>query len=142
MAGQKFWAHGTTVTFDSVQLEGIVSIELPDETTGEVTTTDGDSGGAAEFLPGIRDQGSVTIEMRRVPGATGQASLRTARENETVAEMVITAPAKATTDSLVYTIVFDCYVSALGGALALVDEEAAAFSSTFRVTGDVTETVA
>lgn len=142
MPGRKFWAHGTTVTFDSVPIEGLDAIGLPDEETGEVDLTDTDSDGAEELVPGLRRNGTLTLEGKKIPGATGQASLRAAREAGLVGEVVITLPPGATDDSTIATITFDAFVTGIGGGLPLVDEEPATVSFALKVTGDITEAVA
>lgn len=142
MAGQRFWAHGTTVTFASDDIGGIESIELPDETTEEVDITDNDSGGDEELLPGLRRHGSLTLNCRRIPGDTGQDALRTARSNGTTGEVVITFPSSATDGSDVATLTFDAFVTSISGSAPQVANDPASVDYTLKVTGGVTEALA
>lgn len=141
MAGQRFSAHGATITVDSVNVEGLVSITLPDETVGEAEITASDSGGSREFLAGLSDNGELGLEMRYIPGATGQANLRTLKAARTTVEIVITLPDSATDDSAVGTLTFDGYVNGIGGSLPVAEDEAAMMTASIRVSGDITEAV-
>ncbi len=139
MAGERFWAHGTTVTFDSFPVKGMVSIQGPEETNDQVEITDSDSGGDEELIPGLRRGGTVTLECRMIPGDSGQVALKESRQTQSVAEVVITLPASATDDSDVATITFDAFVTGVNRNLPLVDNTAAGISFTLKVTGAVTE---
>jgi len=130
------------VTADSVQVEGLVSIGLPDETVGEAETTDSDSGGVREFVAGLADSGELQLEMRHIPGATGQDNLRTLKASRAVVEFIITLPASATDDSTVGTVTFDGYVNGLGGELPVAEDAAAMFTASVRVSGALTHAVA
>lgn len=142
MAGIRFWSHGTTVTFNSVDIEGIESIEVSGQTTEEVEVTDNDSGGDEELLAGLRRGGLMTLNCRQLPGSTGQDSLRTARGAGTVAEVVITLPASATDDATTATMTFDAFVTEITNTYPQVSNEPAMVNYTFKVTGGVTEAVA
>lgn len=141
MAGQKFSAHGTEVTVDSVKVEGLVAITLPDETVGEAEVTDSDSGGSREFIAGLSDNGELQLEMRYIPGAAGQANLRALKASRENVEIVITLPDAATDDSEVGTITFDGYVNGIGGSLPVAEDEAATMTASIRVSGEITEAV-
>lgn len=142
MAG--FWAHGTTVTVDSVAIGGLTGISLPEEARGVVETTDHDSSGDREFVAGLRDGGTITLEGRLLPEDTGQTSLRTqyATNDGSVAEIVITLPDRATATSVIATYTFDGFVTALGGSLPGDSDEPGSFSATLKVSGSVTAAVA
>lgn len=143
MAGQKFWAHGTTVTIDGVDIGGLSSIGVPEETRGDVETTDNKSGGDREFLPGLRDGGTVTFEGRKIPGDLGQDRCRTNYQADAeVVEVIITLPAAATNDSTTATITFDVYVNGFGGDLPQDADEPGQWSVTMKITSKVTEAVA
>lgn len=143
MAGRRFMAHGTVVTVNSVTVSGLVSITLPDQSRGEAEITDGDSGFDREFVAGLRDNGTLSLEMRYIPGDAGQDVLRNLFDEDfPEASVVITLPPHATDDSSVATISFDGYVSALGGDLPLADDEAASFTAEIRVSGAITVAVA
>lgn len=143
MAGQAFLPHGTTVTFDGDDIGGLNSIGLPDESRGDVEVTDNDSGGSREYLPGLREPGTIALEGRIIPGDVGQDRLRTNKDTEDQPkEVVITLPASATDDSTVVTYTFDAYVSALGGDLPQDSDDPGQFTATLKVTGAVTVAVA
>lgn len=143
MAGQIFVPHGTTLTFDSSDVGGLMSISLPSEVKGDVETTTNDSAFQRTYIPGLRDGGTVTVNCRLIPGDAGQAKLRTNYEaNAEVVSAVITLPDQATTDSTVTTYTFDCYVNALGGDLPQDADDTAMFTATLKVAGAVTEATA
>lgn len=142
MAGQKFWGHGTTITFDSVAIGGIESIEGPEESVDKVETTDTDSAGVEESVPGLTRPGAFTINCRRILGDAGQAALQAAKDAKTVGEVIITYPADATTDSLVGTDTFDAWVTNVSRSTPVVANEPAMISFTLENTGAVTEAVA
>lgn len=141
MAGQKFSAHGTTITVDSIGVEGLTAITLPDETVGEAEITDSSSAGEREFIAGLSDNGELGLEMRYIPGAAGQANLRALKVARTTIEVVITLPGSATDDSAVGTITFDGYVNGIGGSLPTAEDEAAMMTASIRVSGAITEAV-
>lgn len=133
----KYHAHGASVTIGGTAIGGMATIGLPDETRGEVEVTDHDSGGDREYLPGLRDAGSVTLEGRHDPEDTGQVALRTNYNGSASAQVVITLPgASATTSPVTYT--FDAFVTALGGELAGDGDDPGNFSATLKVDGAVT----
>lgn len=136
----KFYAHGTAVTFNSVTIGGIASISLPSQTKGEVETTAHDSNNVREFVAGLRDSGTVTLEMRMDPDDAGQDELRTNYDaaGNTTQEVVITLPSAASASGTV-TFTFDAFVQEISGDLPGDTEEAASLSVTLRVTGAVTK---
>lgn len=142
MAGQKYSPHGTTVTVDSVAVEGITNISLSGGTVGEAETTDTNSGRVREYVAGLSDSGEMTLELRHVPGAAGQTNLQTLKAAGTVVEIVITLPDSATDDTEVGTLTFDGYVSGFDWALPTAEDAAASATATIRVTGPITEAVA
>jgi hypothetical protein len=50
------------------KLGRVKSVDFPDETTAELETTNYDSDGAREFIPGLTDGGSVPIVINWRPG--------------------------------------------------------------------------
>jgi hypothetical protein len=142
MAGQKFFAHGMTITVDSVAVEGLESIELDDGEVDEVETTDSNSQRVREYVAGLGDSGELTMQLRYIPGATGQANLRTLKAAGTTVEAVITLPDSATDDSLVGTLTFDCWVRRFARSLPAVENTAAMATCVLRLTGSVAEAVA
>lgn len=142
MAGQKYSPHGAGVTVDSVDVEGLTNISVGDGGVGEAETTDSDSGGVREFVAGLSDPGELTLEMRHIPGATGQTNLRTLKSSRTVVEIVVTLPASATDDSTVGTITFDGYVRTFEYELPTAEDAAGMVTCVIRKTGATVEAVA
>lgn len=142
MAGQKYSPHGTTVTVDSVTVEGIVNISVSGGDIGEAETTDTDSGGVREYVAGLSDSGEMTLELRHIPGATGQTNLQSLKTARTTVEIVVTLPDAATDDSQVGTLTFDGYVRTFDWELPTAEDEAGSVTCVIRATGAVTEAVA
>lgn len=142
MAGIKFWGHGTTVTFNSVTVGGIESLEGPEESTDKVETTDTDSSGSEESVPGLTRPGPFTLNCRRILGDAGQAALMAASAAKTVAEVVITYPSSATDDSSIGTDTFDAWVTNISRSTPAVAGEPATISFTLENSGGITEAVA
>lgn len=144
MAGQKSLPHGTTVTFASASIGGLEDVSLPDRSKGSVETTDHDSGFDRTYLPGLRDNGQVTVTCQRVDGDAGQQALEDNFEaDRTTEEMVITLPAEATDDSTVATFTFDGFVLSIDGDnLPAGQDEPAMFTAVVKVTGAVTHATA
>ena len=94
----KYHAHGTVVEFASATVGGLTSITLPDRQKGEVEITDGESGFDREFLPGLRDGGTVQLEGRHDPDDAGQEALEDNWESDQDVEtLFITLPSRART---------------------------------------------
>lgn len=142
MAGQKFWGHGTQVVFNSATVGGIESLEGPEESVDKVETTDTDSSGSEESVPGLTRPGPFTINCRRILGDPGQDALLAAKDAKTVAECVITYPDSATDDSTVGTDTFDAWVTNVSRSTPAVAGEPAMISFTLENSGAVTEAVA
>lgn len=138
----KFLPHGSTVSFNGVLIGGLISVALPDSAKEEAETTDTDSGGDREFIPGLRDHGSLDVVCRYDPEDAGQIEL----ENNFDAspspsqEVIITLPASATVGATTVTFTFDAFVNASRqGDLDLVGSEAAQVTFGLRATGTVTK---
>lgn len=146
MAGQKFLPHGASVTFSSADVGGISDISTPTRTRGVAETTDNDSGGDREFVPGLRDGGDFSITVRWIPDDAGQAALISNAEASFASavpeECVITLPDQATTDSTVTTITFDAFVTSIDGSLPQTDDSPAERTFNLKVTSAVTEATA
>lgn len=142
MAGQKFWAHGMTISFASVQIGGVVDVQGPGGATDKVETTDSDAGGVETSVPGLTRPAQMTITCRRILGDAGQSALRTASTNKTVAEVVITYPDSATDDSTVGTDTFDAWVTDWNLSNPAVEGDPAGIEFTLETSGAVTEAVA
>lgn len=140
MAGQKHIPHGTDFTFASNTVGGLVNIQTPPSTRGEAETTDHDSTFDREFLPGLRDNGTITVECRRLTDDAGQSAMLTnVQADRVIEECVITLPGAANDNSDTTTYTFDGFVvSADGDDLDATVDEAANRSFEIRVTGGVT----
>jgi len=140
----KYLPHGAQFTFGSVPIGGLISIGFPDASKDEAETTDTDSGGQREFIPGLRDFGTVELQCRHDPVDAGQSALEANfLAAADVQECVITLPPEASADaspSTNVTYTFDAFVLAgPTGDLPLAESEAAQVSFTLRVTGAVTK---
>ena len=133
----KFHAHGTVVEFASAAVGGLTSINTPDRSKGEVDITDGESAFDREYLPGLREGGSITLEGRYDPSDTGQEALNDNYEaDQATATCFITLPARAhATMTVAYR--FTAFVTALSQDLPQDADDAATFSATLKVAGAV-----
>jgi len=139
----KYLPHGTTFSFASVEIGGLRTVGFPDQTKEEAETTDTYSGGQREFIPGLRDFGTVELVVRHDPEDTGQQALDTNfLAAATIEECIITLPSGATADSSVVTYTFDGFVlQGPQGDLDLADSVAAEATYVIRVTGLVTTAI-
>jgi predicted secreted protein len=130
------FAHGTTFSIASTAVGGLTGISLPDQSRDAVEVTDHGSTGNRDFIPGLRDGGTVTLEGEQRPADAGQLALRTNYEAaSTVATCIITLPV---TPAVTYT--FSGFVTAMGGDNPHDDK--ATFSASVKVTGAVVRAVA
>lgn len=133
---QKFWAHGTVVTFDSVPIGGLTEVGLPEESKEEVEVTSHDSEGWREFTPGLRDGGTVALTMRIRPSDAGQMALRANfRADGETAETVITLPPDPENSGFQLTATFMAFVMDLGGGLPF--DDAGERTVTLRIDGPI-----
>jgi len=134
----KFRAHGVDVTIGAADIGGLTSIVTPDRQRGEAETTDNKSGGDREFLPGLRDNGTLDLEFRTDVEDAGQVALRDNFEGDVVEQVVITLPTAAATTTPV-TFTFDAFVTNFQwGEFPQADDEPANGSATLKVDGAVT----
>lgn len=135
----KYLPHGTTLTFGGVAIAGLISVSIPSRTRGVAEITDSGSGFNRDYIPGLRDTGTVDITFRHDPADVGQIALVTNYNNDTsgnVVTCVLTLPALAGATNKVYT--FDAFVvSAPASSLALTDDTVAEFSCTLQVASPV-----
>lgn len=138
----KYLPHGATFSIGGDQVGGLVSIGIPDRARGEAEITDTNSGGDREYMPGLREGGSVQLTFRHDPDDVGQLALE-ANFNaapETAAETcIITLPdaSKSGTGGRTYT--FSGFVtSPPQGDLGLADDEVAEQTATLKCAGPVT----
>jgi hypothetical protein len=129
----KFWAHGATISFNSIDIGGCTAIGVPDQSREEVELTAHDSLGWREFVDGLRDGGTCSITARMDPEDMGQIELiQNFNARNVAGEVVITLPI----DSPVYTISFDAFVLDTGGSLPF--DDAAEVTYTLRIKREVT----
>lgn len=84
--------QGTTMTFNAVAVGGLMSISgIGSGTSSDIDTTTFAST-AKEFLPGLRDFGSLTVELRRNQDDLGQVEMFNAAAAQTAHTVVITLP--------------------------------------------------
>lgn len=84
--------QGTTMTFNSVAVGGLMSISgIGSGDTTEIDTTTFAST-AKEFLPGLRDFGAISVKLRRNQDDVGQAEMFSAMASQTTRTVVITLP--------------------------------------------------
>lgn len=114
-----FNAHGSSVLFASVAVGGLTSIGLPDESKEDVETTSHDSQGWRQYLPGLRDGGTVTLGARLVPDDAGQQALDDNYDGDEVVEVVISAAPDSESNVRTYT--FSAHVKSRGGELPYDD---------------------
>ena len=85
--------QGTTMSFNGSAVGGLMSISgigSGSATEIDVTTF---ASTAKEFVQGLRDFGSVSIELRRNQDDVGQVAMFNAMATQTTAEVIITLPA-------------------------------------------------
>jgi hypothetical protein len=135
-----FFAHGATMTFAGYEVGGLLDIPLPEEDREEVEITDQRSEFQREFVPGLKDNGTLDLTLRMIPGDPGQAAMRENSESDNeLEEVVITLP-----EHVVYRGVpqlswtCDAYVQTIGGTL-FWENTAAERTITLRISGGVTE---
>ncbi len=84
--------QGTTVSFDSAAVGGLMAITgigSGSATEIDITTF---ASTAKEFTQGLRDFGSITIDLRRNQDDAGQAAMFTAMASQLTKTVVITLP--------------------------------------------------
>lgn len=133
MAGP-FLAHGATLMWNSVLVGFLTSIDGPEEEVEEVEVTNHDSLGRREFVFGLIDSGSISIEGRFAPENAGQVALRTGLAARTIATTVLTLVSDP-----VVTYTFDSFVQTL--SIANPFDDASGFTSALRITGNVVQAV-
>jgi len=134
-----FHAHGMSVEFASSLIGKLTGIPLPDQSKGDVQTTTGESEGDHEYLPGLREGGTVSLEALLDVDDTGQDALRTNYDADGEVETCfIILPSRATSGtSAKYR--FLAYVSALGGDGSQNTDDPATFTASLKVAGPVTK---
>lgn len=139
MAMGKYLPHGTTVTFDSSAVGGLLTVGIPDRSRGEAEVTDSASVWQREYFPGLREGGSVSLTFRHNPSDVGQLKLESnylLDGSSAIKSCTITLPAGFGTPQRTYT--FNAFVTAPpSGDLNTIDDAAAEQSATLKVAGAV-----
>ena len=135
-----FFAHGATMIFGGYAVGGLLDIPLPEEDREEVETTGQDSEFQREYVPGLKDNGTLDITMRMRPGDPGQEAMRANSQLDSeIVEVQIQLPNHVT--GLGFPVLrwtFDAFVQTTGGTL-FWENTAAERTVTLRVSGGVTE---
>jgi predicted secreted protein len=126
----KVWGHGTTFSVGGVAVGGLTSITIPEQEKGIVDVTDHDSGGDMEFLPGLRDGGTVQLEGRHISTDAGQDRVRhNYNEDDETLACVLTLRNGTT-----YT--FTAFTTNPGGGEAPYDNNPVSWSAAMKITGN------
>lgn len=110
------FAHGTTVSIDSTDIGGLRSIDGPSEQKALVDVTDHDSGGDMEYVPGLRDGGTLDLGLLDESTDAGQQALWASYGDTTnaLSTFIITVPADANISASSYTETFSGFVISRG----------------------------
>jgi hypothetical protein len=133
MASTAFSAQGATVTVDiattPTNIANVISFDIPGTPAAEIEVTNLQSV-AKEFLSGLQDFGTVTMNVHPDYGDAGQNQMRTLRASGAAAEYVITLPDTGGT-----TLTFDATVRNAGVSGGV--DQAFAGSFELRITGNL-----
>lgn len=122
--------QGTTMTFDGDAVGGLMAISgIGSGSASEIDITCFGST-AKEFKQGLRDFGSITVDLRRNQDDAGQVSMFDAMSTQTTAEVVIALPA-----STLNTATFQGFVQSLSTDLKA--DGAVEGKAVIRITGAV-----
>lgn len=113
------------------EIAQVVSISGPDGSAAEIDVTALDSA-AKEWLMGLPDEGSVTIETIHDPANAQHEALRAARADQSIQNFQIKL-----TDSPQTVYSMSCYIT--GFSMNLGVDDAVKASYTLRITGPVTK---
>jgi hypothetical protein len=105
-------AHGTQVTIDSTPIGGIFEISGPEEEKALIEVTDHDSGGDREYVPGLRDGGTLTLNCRYEAADDGQQALWASYGDplNSLSTFVVTPPEDPTVSTDTFTLTFEGFV--------------------------------
>ena len=135
------FAHGTQVTIDSVAIGGLRDIDGPQEEKELVDTTDHDSGGDREYVPGLRDGG--TLELTYLVEATnaGQQALWSnyGDNTNTTAAFEISVPADPNISGSDFILSFNGFVTSRSPTFP--HEGVAAQTCSIKISGAVTHSL-
>jgi len=85
---------------------------------------------AKEYLIGLKDAGTITLEGNLVPDDIGQVEMRTARDDQAIRSFKITL-----TDATPTTLSFDAFVKQFATSAGV--DSSLPFNASLRVTGEV-----
>lgn len=132
--GTRFYMAATAGATTLTKLAEVTSVAPPEETVAEVEVTHYESPNRTrEFIAGLNDAGSMTLEMNWIPGSATDELLAVARGDRAVRICRIVTPPGD--DSRQFT--FPAYVSGYTRTLPIDDKMVA--TVTLRVAGAVTE---
>jgi len=138
----KYIPHGSTFSIGGDFVGGLTGITIPDRKRGEAETTDTDSGGNREYLPGLREHGTVQLTFRHDPDDVGQLALEAnydAAASAAVETCIITLPDASHSGTGGRTYTFQGFVTEPpSGDLKLADDDVAEQTCTIKVGGLVT----
>ncbi|MFE3839478.1 phage tail tube protein [Pseudogemmobacter sonorensis] len=122
-------AASATAGADFVELAEVFEITPPSSTVSEVEVTHfRSSGRRREFIAGLTDSGTASLQMNFVPGSVSDQRILALRESGDVLPMRITYPNGV-------TVTFDGFIQEYTPAIPLDDRLTATVN--IRVTGDV-----
>ena len=132
--GTRFYMAATPGAAALTKLAEVTSVAPPEETVAEVEVTHYESPNRTrEFIAGLSDAGSMTVEMNWLPGSATDELLSTARADREVRLCRIVTPPDE--DARQFT--FPAYVSGYTRSLPLDDKMVA--TVTLRIAGAVVE---
>ena len=130
-------AHGTQLSIDSVDIGGVFNHDGPSEEKALIEVTDHDSGGDREYVPGLRDGGTLTMNCRLEAADPGQQALWANYQDplNTPATFVLTPPNDPSISGDAFTLTFDGFVISRSPAFPFDDAMAVTFA--IKITGAV-----
>lgn len=116
-------AHGTTLTINSINICGIRTIDGPNEEKAIVDATDHCSEGTREYVGGLKDGGTVDLELLVEAADVGQQELYTSylQTISELAEFVITPPGDPAVTGDDFTLSFSGFVISSGWSFPFDD---------------------
>ena len=134
-------AHGTTLMINSISVCGVRTIDGPQEQKDIVDATDHCSGGDREYVPGLRDGGTVDLGLLVESTDSGQQELYLnylSTSNE-LAEFVISVPGDPAVTADEFTLSFNGFVISSGWSFPF--DALAEQSLSIKISGAVTHSL-
>lgn len=126
-----FIPHGTTFSIGGTPVAELTDIGGPSSSVEETEVTSHDSNFHKEFLPGLIEEGEISLEGNLVLSDAGYQALRTAFKTRAVVAWQILYPNE-------YGWSGDGFFTAFE-ATSPSDGSQATFSATLRITGEITD---